>query len=146
VILMKMKQCFFDAEKVVRAVGRAQRKALSRAGAFIRRTARQSIRTSKKPAPPGQPPHSHNGQLKRFLWFAYDPEAETVVIGPAGFKRTTDAPHTLEFGGRTRVTYRRHGRKVRSSARIDARPYMAPAFAKERPNLPKLWAGSVREG
>ncbi|HOI57052.1 MAG TPA: hypothetical protein PLP01_17505, partial [Phycisphaerae bacterium] len=29
---------------------------------------------------------------------------------------------------------------------IEARPYMAPALAKVRPELPRLWASSVRAG
>jgi len=28
--------------------------------------------------------------------------------------------------------------------RIKARPFMGPAFEKERPKLPAMWAGSLR--
>jgi hypothetical protein len=144
VILMKMKRCFFDSEKVMRAVKRAKRQALTRAGALIRGIARRSIKSGKGPAAPGQPPHSHKGQLRQFLWFAYDPDTQSVVVGPAGFARGTGAPHTLEFGDRVPITYRRRGRKVRATVKIAARPFMAPALNIARPNLPALWAGSVK--
>ena len=143
---LRVKQFFFDKAKVIRAVDKARRAVLSKAGAFIRTTARRSLRRRKGPAPPGQPPHSHTGLLKRFLYFAYEPASDSVVIGPAKLNKPGAAPRVLEHGGKTMVQQRRRGRVVRRRVSIEARPYMGPALEKERPKLPKLWAGSVRGG
>lgn len=145
-ITMKMKALFFDKPAVLRAVSKAKRAALSKVGAFIRTTARHSLRRRKGAAPPGQPPHSHVGLLKRFLFFAYEPASDSVVIGPAKLNKPTEAPRVLEHGGKTLVERRRRGKVVRQRVTIEPRPFMGPALEKERPKLPKRWAGSVRGG
>jgi hypothetical protein len=166
VIDMRIKHLFFDRQTVVNAVDKAKRQALSRAGAFIRTAAKSSIRSRKGAAPPGQPPHSHTGLLKRFIFFGYDPSTESVVVGPAKLNRPTGAPHILEFGGgvvakkpllvpvgntgrdrKGRFTARRL-RRIPAGTRLkyEPRPFMGPALEKERPNLPKTWANSVRGG
>jgi hypothetical protein len=145
-ITIQMKALFFDRPVVQRAVNKAKRATLSKAGAFIRTTARHSLRRRKGAAAPGQPPHSHVGLLKRFLLFAYEPASESVVIGPAKLNKSTEAPRVLEHGGRTLVERRRRGKVVRRRVTIEARPFMGPALEKERPKLPKRWAGSVRGG
>jgi len=144
-VTMQIKTLFFDKQTVLRAVDQAKRAVLSKAGAFIRTTAKHSIRQRKGPAPPGRPPHSHEGSLRRFIYFGYDPASDSVVVGPVGFKRSA-APHVLEFGGKTEVKRRRRGKVIKTRATIQERPYMGPALEKERPNLPKRWAGSVRGG
>jgi phage gpG-like protein len=116
---LKITHLFFDSAKVVR-------------------TAKQSIRKRKKTAPPGQTPSSHTGLLKRFIFFGYEPLRRSVVIGPERLdQKNTDAPHTLEYGGRTTVDKKR--------VRISARPFMGPAFEKEKTNLPSMWKNSVKE-
>ena len=140
---MRIKNLFFDRPKVTRAVDRAKRQVLSRAGAFIRTTARSSIRRRKTSAPPGRPPHSHTGLLKRFIFFGYDERSESVVVGPLGFKRS-NAPNVLEFGGTATVERRRRGKRIRRKVVIAKRPYMGPALEKERPKFPQLWRNSVR--
>lgn len=143
---LRIKDLFFDRQKVVRAVDKAKRHVLAKAGAFIRLTARRSLRTRAGSAPPGQPPHSHTGLVKRFILFGYEPGSDSVVVGPARINRTTDAPHTLEFGGTTAIERGRKGKGRKRKVRIAQRAYMGPALEKERPKLPKLWAGSVRGG
>ncbi|NLY02726.1 MAG: hypothetical protein GXY83_42275 [Rhodopirellula sp.] len=64
---------FFDSARVVKATSRAERKVLSRFGAYVRRGARSSIRKRKTVSEPGQPPSSHAGLLKKFIFFAYEP-------------------------------------------------------------------------
>jgi len=144
---MRIKQLFFDRPKVKRAVDRGKRQALSRAGAFIRRRARSSIRKRKRASRPGQPPSSHTGLLRRFILFGYDRIRDSVVVGPVGFKRSR-APNVLEFGGRTTVETRprkgRGRRKQKRVVRIASRPYMRPALEKEKSNLPAVWRNSVR--
>ena len=168
-ITMRMKELFFDRPAVQKAMDKATRKALGRAGAFIRTRAKSSIRKApylrrktrgkarsdlrRASSKPGNPPYSQVGTLKRFLFFAYDPASESVVVGPERITRSTDAPHTLEFGGRALVKLKplpkwwRTPKKPRPLSKrvfIKKRPYMLPALKKEAPNLPKLWANSIR--
>ena len=132
---------FFDGGIIVTAAERANRQALMRAGAFIRRRARSSIRKRKKVSEPGRPPSSHTGRLKGLILFAYDRTAETVVIGPLGTGRD-QAGETLEHG---RTVTRRDGRR-RRRMRYRARPFMGPALQKETQagSFPKLWADAVK--
>ena len=78
---MRAKQLFFDRRLVQNRMSKANRKALSKAGAFIRRRARSSLRRRKRVSAPGQPPsvHSTDGvaTLKNIL-FAYEPNLESV--------------------------------------------------------------------
>lgn len=143
---LRIKAMFFDRPKVQRAVDRAKRRSLSRAGAFIRQRARTSIRRRKRTSRPGEPPTSHTGLLRRFILFGYDRRSDSVVVGPVGFRRSR-APNVLEFGGRTTVAAGRRGRQKRKrTVRITARPYMRPALEKERSQLPAVWRNSVRGG
>ena len=49
----------------------------------VRTTARHSIHKRKRTIAPGEPPSSHTGLLRRFIFFGYDRERRSVVIGPA---------------------------------------------------------------
>ena len=141
-----VKGLFFDSAKVRTCTSRAQRRVLSRFGAFVRTRARTSIRKRKKPSASGQPPSSHTGLLKKFIFFAYEPARQNVVIGPVRLsQKVGDAPAALEHGGQTKVVSatRRRKRQVRTVT-IQARPFMGPAFEAERPKLPAMWANSVK--
>ena len=139
---------FFDARPVRKAVDRATRAVLSKAGAFVRRSARQLIRRRKRPARPGEPPSSHKGHLRRLIFFGYEPQQRTVVIGPALLGGRSPygpqtVPEVLEEGGT--VTTRdpgRDGERVRRNYR--GNPFMGPAMEQELPNFPDLWRDSVR--
>jgi len=139
----KCKAVFFDGKAVRRYMDRKTRRVLSRFGAFVRRTAKQSIRKRKKSSAPGMPPSSHIGLLRKFIWFGYDPAKRSVVIGPARLsqKGRGEAPSLLEYGGSIRRGGQRKGKRKR--ARVQARPFMGPAFEKEQPQLPALWRGSI---
>ena len=140
-IQMQMKLLFFDVPRVRRAMDAATRRALGKAGAFIRRRAKTSIRKRKKVSQPGNPPHSHAGHLRRLIFFAYDPAGQTVVIGPVPFRKG-EAPRLLEFGG---VTTRRPGSAGRARRMVyRKRPFMGPAMEAEVPNLPGFFRNSVR--
>jgi hypothetical protein len=138
---MKFKQMFFTSKAVLSATDRATRRVLSKFGAYVRRTAKSSIRKRKAISRPGKPPSSHTGLLKRFILFGYDPAKRSVVIGPLRLTRDGrgDAPQALEEGGTSRTV--RRGRKKR--VKIKARPYMGPAMEKEKPKLPHMWRNSV---
>lgn len=136
----RAKQGFFDRDKVQRAVEASTRKVLSKFGAFVRQRAKTSIRNRKGTSPPGQPPYSHTGLLRKFVLFAYDPARKSVVIGPTLTQEGSEAPRLLEHGGET--TLEIGGKKRR--ARYRPRPFMGPAFEEEKQQLPSLWRNSVR--
>ena len=131
---------FFDRQAVTGATDRAERRVLSRFGAFVRRGARSSIRKRKSVAPPGSPPSSHTGLLRKNIFFTYEPSRSSVVIGPIRLNKPMNAPELLEHGGR--ATRRRRGKNVQVTYR--PRPYMGPAFDQELPQLPAMWRDSVR--
>ena len=137
-----IRKCFFDRQAVISRADAATRKVLSKFGAFVRRTAKGSIRDRREPAPPGSPPSSHTGLLKKFIFFGFDPGRQSVVIGPARLNQRGrgDAPPLLEYGGQT--TLARRGKRVRATYK--ARPFMGPAFEKEQPKLAAMWRDSVR--
>ena len=51
-----------------------------------------------------------------------------------------EAPSILEYGGQTTV----QGNKKKTRVRIRPRPFMGPAFEKEKPNLPSMWKDSIK--
>ena len=144
-IRLQITKLFFDKQAVRDKVDAGTRRVLSKFGAFVRQTARRSIRPRKRTSRPGQPPSSHTGLLKKFIFFGYDPAPGSVVIGPVrltqkgrGDPRKT-APHLLEYGGTT--TLQRNGKRQRATFR--GRPFMGPAFEKEQPKLPAMWRDPV---
>lgn len=126
---------FFDTAAVLRATTAAERKVLSRMGAFVRQRARSSLRKRKAVSPPGSPPSSHEGSLRKYLFFSYEPRTRSVVVGPAKLNKPGSVPHLLEHGGTA----------VRRGAVLTyrPRPFMAPALAAERPKFAALWKGAV---
>ena len=109
----KFRVAFFDTKEVRSKVSEATRKVLSKFGAFVRQTAKQSMKKKNGPAPPGQPPHSHVGLLKRWILFGYDKTRESVVVGPSKLPKKGNVPETLEKGGTvTRKNPRRINRKI----------------------------------
>jgi hypothetical protein len=166
----KMKFFFFDRARVMGALDKATLSNLSKFGAFLRTRARSLIRKRKASAPPGSPPSSHTGILKQFIYFAYDPSARSVVVGPEktnqvffdGTKPVTGTvPEVLEKGGQvTLLEVKRYGRWGRADLRsrrqlaglptrhrtvtIAARPYMGPANEATKKELPSIWANSIK--
>lgn len=136
----RAKGLFFDRQRVTSAVDRATRKVFSKFGAFVRRTARSSIRKRKSISEPGQPPSSHTGLLKRTIFFVFSPETRSVVIGPVLLNKGTDAPRLLEHGDS--VVRRRRKKRVRMKYR--PRPFMGPALEQETSKLPQMWRDSVK--
>lgn len=141
----KFKLGFFDSKAVIKATDQAQRRVLSKAGSFIWKTAKRSIRKRKSISDPGDPPRSHSGELRRFIFFAFDFQSESVVVGPAPFKQGK-APNLLEFGGKARIRRRRKGKLKKMRANYKPRPFMGPAFDEELPQFPQLFKNSVGPG
>ena len=126
---------------------RAGKRNLSRAGGWIRKTARRSIRKRKGVSQPGKPPHSHVGLLRRSILYGYDMARESVVVGPTPLGRRRhvagpEAPELLEAGG---TATRRTQRGRRRRMRYRARAYMGPALekAKQDDKLAPIWADSI---
>jgi hypothetical protein len=196
-MVIRLREMFFDRQAVVEAVGRANAKVLSKAGAYIQRRAKSSIRKRKRVSKPGEPPSSHVGTLRNLIYFSFDPPSRSVVVGPTPLGAVGVVPPVLEYGGQAPrrknprrrqrelggageirtdgpvsrttkknrdgklVTYARlqttdqvdranrlneelYGPEFVGGNRIEARPYMGPALQKEMPNLPALWANSVK--
>ena len=144
-IRMVTKQMCFDRKAVMGAVDRATRKVLSKFGAFVRTDARHSIRKRKAISEPGNPPSSHVGLLRKLIYFGYDRGRRSVVIGPQRLnQKVGDAPHALEHGGTSTVIDGLRGRRKKRRVRIAARPFMGPAFEREKPKLPAMWASSIK--
>jgi hypothetical protein len=138
--LARTKQLFFDRKRVTSALDKGTRKVLSQFGALVRKTARWSIRKRKRSSLPGQPPSSHTGLLKRFLFYSYDDSRKSVVIGPAKLNAKKGyVPEVLEYGGTTLLEIGKEKKKVQ----IASRPYMNPAFEKTKTQLPQLWRNSI---
>jgi hypothetical protein len=144
------KRLFFDRQIVIDAVGVATAKNLSKAGSFIQRSARSSLRRRKKASAPGEPPSVHTrdrvATLKN-IWFVFDPINKSVVVGP--MKLNTSAlvgsdqptvPALHEYGGSAVV-----GKGIRKRrVRYPARPFMGPAMQRELPKFEGLWAKSIK--
>jgi len=140
ITFQQAKKGFFDRESVQRSVDAATRRVLSKFGAFVRQRAKTSIRSRKGTSPPGSPPYSHVGLLKKFILFAYDASRKSVVIGPTLIRAESIAPRLLEYGGETTLETKFGSKR----ARYRPRPFMGPAFVAEQSQLPSLWKNSVR--
>jgi hypothetical protein len=168
-VTMRMKDFFFDRDVIKDRMTTANRKALSRVGAFIRRRARSSLRRRRKPSQPGRPPSVHTADrvatLKNIL-FAYEPQAESLVIGPVKLNQKAllgpqlgdlTVPQVLEFGANVRVRETKVGkrwvtgvRRIRPgqpvrvrSASYPERPFMGPALQAEQDHIPDAWSGQL---
>jgi hypothetical protein len=149
---------FFDRARVLQAVGQASRGALSRFGAFVRTRAitlllghrvrksfgaKSQVSNRQGISAPGDPPFAHVGLIPRFLFFAYDPTRQSVVIGPVRVGGLSgQALPALEYGGTSDIWDAQKRARVR--ANIRARPFMGPAYRAELPGAPELWRNSVR--
>lgn len=138
----------FDKRRIARASREGNFKSLGHAAATIRLIARRSIKRARKarsrdehgrfrstggtiPSPPGKPPRTKAGQLKRSIVYAVDKRRAEAVIG-------ADSADMDKVAGA-----HEHGGKFKGQ-RYPKRPFMGPALEKVKPRLPKKWAGSVR--
>lgn len=143
------KGLFFDRAAVMTDADRRQKRVGAIWGAFVRRVARNSIRTRKAVSQPGETPSSHVGLLRQWILFAWDPSSASTIVGPAKLNKPGMAPAALEKGGAARILERvtigrggmvqRHGPRWRT-VRIRPRPYMQPAGDKGVAKLPGFWA------
>lgn len=126
------KQGFFDSRVVMAATTRAERKNLSRFGAFVRQNALKLLRYGDTVSQPGKPPTARKSAristrskrtgkvrsrsaspLREFLYFVYEPRRHNVIIGPAATNQisfdnarnpsTGTVPALLEYGGTQQI-------------------------------------------
>ena len=139
--LYRIKSQFFTAKGVADGLDAGTRKSLTKFGAYVRRRAKSSLKYKDGPAPPGQPPHVHRSAtfkrkkgkggkkpqpvspLRELIFFSYDRERKSVIIGPAIGGSRSGAPRTLEESGQAKI----NGKTVF----VRARPTMRPAFEIE---------------
>ena len=160
------KLLFFDKQRITNPAEKAKLRNLSKFGAFVMRSARQSIKDRPGASAPGTPPHAHtvyetaqsgttkSGKPKKpkkfypfraSILFGYDKANDTTIVGPqfrAGSRRSPTVPQSLEFGGTASIQSR--GKRV--SARFRPRPFMGPALAKELPKFVGLFRASNSGG
>ena len=121
----------FDADGLVALVAKASVDVLRRMGAYVRTVARRKVGSGKGASPPGSPPNSGTGALKRGILFGVEKQERTVLIGPsARFVGTSMVAH--EFGGK----YRRE--------RYPKRPLMGPSLQESAPHLASFWQDAVK--
>lgn len=152
---------FFDRKAVIDKLDKATRRILNDFGRKVRSIAQKSLRYGDKASPPGSPPTVHRTKtrttvsrtsgrvrkrsvsfLREFIYYAFDPTANSVVTGPSRLNSTVDpgALPALEYGGTASIKTK--GKRRR--ARVAARPFMRPAAAEALPTLPPMWRDSVR--
>ena len=117
-ISIRLNDLTWSDAPILAAADETTAKAFKRVGAYVRRTAQQSLgQDSSAASTPGAPPTNRTERLRRTILFAYEPEGPSVVIGPRLLprkKRAARTSNTLE--------------------RLESRfPYMAPAAAREFP-------------
>ena len=146
------KSWFFTARDWEEVMTPAEVHALSLAGAYVMTEARRQIRRRKNPSQPYSSPTNWTGLLRK-IFFAYDPNTHSVVIGPIFIKSAHKGvitltektiPATLEFGGRERVAEARYierygNLEANRTIKILPRPYMKPAEEKARPDYLDAW-------
>lgn len=154
---------FFDRAGVQKQMDAGTRRALSKAGAFVRRRARSSIRKRRRISEPGKPPSAHGPPPNlRTIYFVYEAQTKSVVVGPVKLNASTGGlsagtvPATLELGGSAtieevsrnngRTWFRRTSRRRRPGEiyrrrklRYKPRPFMGPAVDKERDKAPEMF-------
>lgn len=119
---------FFDRDAIMKAVDKGLRKQLGWLGGYVRRAAKNSLKTQEGSSKPGSPPFSHTGVLKNFIFYTYDFKTQTVIIGPAAttqknarsYGNYKTIPETLEYGGMIRVREHqlRSGKWIRTDMRF----------------------------
>lgn len=149
--LQEAKGKFFDPKKITDPAERAQLKMLAKHGAYVRRKAKSMIRRRKRVSSPGEPPSSHSGELRNFIFFFVEKADKNVITGPIllNSKRNNSPPNPslLEHGGD--AVRRRWNAKKREwgearGVHYEPRPFMAPAQEAVQAQAAEALRGEVR--
>ncbi len=122
----------FEESKILLLVNRCNYRALTRAGAYIRKAARNRVKVNPNSSSPNSPPNSRRGLLKNSLLFGVEKQRKSVVIGPAA-KFIGQSMKAHEFGG----IYRKR--------RYPKRPLMGPTLIQTSTKIPKLWENIIKK-
>jgi len=118
-----------NLSRLATVADRARRRYLYRAAAYVRTTARRSIRRRKSPSAPNSPPSTRTGRLKKAIRFYVDQARGLALVGPSvDVVGPAGAEH--EHGGQWRDEH------------FAPRPYMGPAYELTRPKLPDFYRQS----
>ena len=118
-----------DEKLIQRAVEKGPYRNVFHAAASLSKSAKASIKRSKKPAAVGQPPHTRRGVLRRAIRFEVSADKKSAVIGPIASKvGTAGAAH--ESGG------------IYKGQRFDERPTMGPTLREAVPRFGGSFRGS----
>jgi hypothetical protein len=160
---------FFDREAVIKSAGKGLVRWANKSGGLVRKIARQSMRRRQKSSPAGTPPSAHVGLIRDRLFYVWEPQRKTIVVGPALLNRPDrDALQVLEHGGdamrkffvenvesakrtksgqvrtknETRIRFSRKAPARR--VHYDGNPFMGPALDKALPALTPALKDSIR--
>lgn len=119
--------------KVERAASEASYRNLTHAAFSIGKKAKASIRKSKWPSNPGEPPHTRGKGRKNLRAAIFTaPDRENPVVGPrASVVGQSGMAH--EFGGKY------------EGDDYDERPFMLPALEASLDRFAEDWRGSIGE-
>lgn len=131
----------FNAAAITGPIRRGRVAAFKKAGAYIRRSARQSIKKSRKNSAPGEPPKAKSRKLKATITYAADTEG--VVIGPERVAPANSTPAVLEYGGRRSSTIA--AIQARVARTQDARHKPKPRPSKRRGKPGQKWTREKRD-
>jgi hypothetical protein len=146
---------YLNPRFVIAATRKAGRRVLSRQGAYVRGIARRKIRRAPRgvtrdvhgrfqtgnervSSPPGTPPYTHTGALKKSIIFGVG--EDSVVIGPT-YSEIGRIGHTHEFGG---VEPAKRSRKRKNNWVLEIGGHGPVAIKNGKPVFAKLrTAGQV---
>ncbi len=151
---------FFDVAKIQSASEKASFKILAKFGAYVRTTARQSLKYGDKPSAAGSPPTIHKtttrtktnrktgeqkvqsvSPFKEHIFFDVDRSTRSVVIGPALLPgKIGKALPALEYGGMSAMIRR----QKEVATQIKPHPTMQPALEKNVPKFPALFVNAIK--
>ncbi len=103
---------------------------------------------------PGEPPRTRTGLVRKFLFFAFDPQTKSVVVGPALLNKSTMAQSTLETGGMTMGIVSREitlddgtvlTTRKEAMVKIAPRPFMQPALQRNQAKVAELFRNSIKK-
>lgn len=146
----QVREGFLDRDLVARQMDKVQRGFFARFGGFTSTTIRRSIRSRRgpngKPSAAGKAPVNRSGLLKRNTFFSIDPVTQNLVVGPAALPgKRPETLRVLEEGGTVRRKVGRRPRRgepdtrTEQSVRVEARPYVGPAFEKAQARIDDFW-------
>jgi len=142
---MRATKSFFNVSKVTDKIDPIKRRFLFKFGAFTHTRAKRSIKPGGKKktrSAPGEPPRTHTKFLPKGIKYAVDSVKESVVIGPIVRATRYGGPkilRTLEEGGMVSFVDIVKGKKKKFTHRMEARPFMGPAFESEKADISDTW-------